>query len=62
MKTVLKLANDQQELRYQLVVNSIPHSIRWEGLKKENLIPCAGDCRGKFQLFLPYSNAVSGAT
>ena len=62
MKTILKLASDQQALKYQLIVNSILHTIGWEGLKKEDLIPCAGDCRGKFQLFLPYSNALSGAT
>ena len=62
MKTILKLASDQQALKYQLIVNSILHTIGWEGLKKEDLSPYIEEGNGKYRLFLPYSNALSGAT
>jgi len=62
MKTIPKLVSDQQALKYQLIVNYILHTIGWEGLKKEDLSPYIDEGIGKYHLFLPYSNAVSGAT
>jgi hypothetical protein len=62
MKTILKLARDHQALKYQLIVNSILHTIGWKELKKEDLNPYIDECICKYHLILPYSDALSGAT
>ena len=54
MKTILKLANDQQVLKYQLVANSIPYTIRWKELKKEDLNLCIDMCIGRYHFSYPF--------